>query len=710
MSDTFITGDENDTVKATGAEQPEVREERRSETRGDRDADRDARRKRREERRASRDDREDRDDRDDRRRRDYDGDDRDYDRDDRDRRDDRRDRRDEFTFSDLARTQNRASMGGVSDAALAVMIETFEKKQKAFEPVGVPDQARRSKFKLVPLDTNMSGEENPALLVCLPLEIAGKQSVLVYILLIEKDGDNVTRPMTERGETYDALILPEDQLTKSFREVVEDQVSNIGKGDVVIVGSQVILADTVATLTEKDSVKRIEAIFDNALDAVSGYRENILSYVGGKRSSEGRITPELMGDGARLEVSFDYTGKQIVDTSGLPIRSDSLTQLYYSPRSRDRDRVTGRTHLGEVRAGLDMFVSYNSDDEDGARFGSRRRRRRDRDDRDQPFWQAVLNVNSIATGRGIPYSLEMAQLLLAQVALQSNNYRWASILRPKQMLAGGLKPVMSLGHLYLMHPDEELAGVADDVNSPNISDDDLGDFLDMTVHPDIIFGMTVPSSGEKSWILSIFEKIAMADLNREHRTCEKLRDQLFSSADTLTDSYFREALEDIHGDAKLVPVKTTGSRILLGTWIDTNGNTRDLREWNVPAVAAEVGEKNLDLVYDFQATFSDRRHSPEYNLAQRYAILKRFVPGIHVSGTCEQLALSGAYMEALSQSLDQVDMSPITSTNDGLNTRHRVGSFAFRDFAVSDIGFQRQRRDDRDGRRRRGGWSSNNYY
>lgn len=615
-------------------------------------------------------------------------------------RDDDRDTR--VTFADMSRLQARPSMGGLSDATLALLVNTFE-EAKGFDKPGVPAETKRDKFKVIPMDGSLARSAQSSLLMVLPAVIADQKYALTYILLIEQSGDQQLRPMVERGETFDALVLPEDHLTESYVGIVRDQAAAAVGGTTRIVGNQVILADTFYNLTEKEAQARIASIYDNAMEAICGFRENMIDAKAGVRSTEFRVSPDKMGRGSRLEVTFDYSGRQVVDTSGMPIRSDVTTTLYYSEPNGD-DNLFTRTKMGDVRAGLDLFVSY--DDEDGGgrqRFGSRRGRGRNEE---APFWQAVLNINSVGQG-DFPYSLELAQLLIAQTALQSNDYRWATILRPRNTLAEGYKSITSLGHLFLMHPDEELAAVAKDIG-PNINDNDLADYLDLTVKPQVAFGMTVPTSGEKSWVLSIYERIALAEPGNE---LDDLIDVLHASADVLTGERFTAELGKCKLDPDYRPVYTTGSRSLLGTWIDDNQNRRDIREWNVPAVLTRVGEKNIDLVAEFQATFEDTRRSVEFNLAERYNILRKFVQGIHIVGTAEQLAFDTDYITCLQNALDNAKMSPHVGSNDGLQTRRSIGHDAYSRYATSEIGRTRRgRSDEREQSRRRYNFAGGNYY
>ena len=621
------------------------------------------------------------------------------------RRDDEDDSKRGFTIADMGRAFNvRPTSGGLGDVALQRLIQAFD-ANKTFDKPNVPEAIRRDRFKILPLDGALARSSLSSVLVVLPTTIGSSNYTLVYVLTIENASGVQTRQSTDRGESYDALVLPEDQLgTKAYREAIEDQVRGLLQNSKIqVVGKQVLLASVVGKLGDVDSKTPspiVDRIFDNVLDALCGVRENIVDRISGKRNSQIRLNPNMIGKGARLETSWDNSGKPGEDSSGLQIRSDVTATLYYSEASRDDDERYDRTPMGEIRAGLDLVLVDSSGGEDR---GRRRGRGRGRNSRDQlePFWQGVMNVNSIAPAGNFPFSLELAQLLLAQIAVQSNDNRSANLLRPRAAIAapggGTMAPTSHIENLMLLHPDKDLAKVYDDV-SQNMTDDELLDYLDITVLPDLAFGLTIPSSGEKSWVLSIFERIATS---KDRDEVKALVNVLFDSADVLTDGHFRREWKKLVGsDSDRVPVESLGTRVLIGTWVDDKGNTRDLREWNVQSMLTSYGEKNADRAADFQYTFEDTYHGLGYNLAERYRMQQQVVPGIRVVDTAEMIAFDPDYVEALSISLDLANMSSYQTSSDGLNARRHAGNSRYSSLSTSDVGVVRRRGSDRDSRDR----------
>lgn len=668
---------------ADGTDDAPRRQESRSETRNDR-SDRDDRR----------DDRDDRDDR----------------------RNDRKDREEtgrNWNMGSLARASGRPRLGGVSDAALAAMIESFN-QAKQFDSPSIQPEIQRSRFKVLPFTGSAAGSSLPSLLVCLPIK-APKfgEGVLVYTMVIEQPGAINLRPQTSRGESFDALLLAEDRLTDKYIKAIKEEVEGLGQGRAVIIGSQVILASIVGELTDKDTGSQaIAKIYDNAIDALCGYRQNIIDTVAGNRDSQFRLNPKAIDRGDRLEASFDYSGLPGQDSSGLPIRTDGLATIYYSAQSDDEDNVFNRIPMVQVRVSLDLFLDDNDRDSSRTRLG---RRRRGRDDRDEnpAFMQPVININAISSVEDYPYSLELIQLGLGGgAALFSSDLRWYNMLRPRNNLGGRLKPVFKLADLALLADlDPDVRDEIMERVSPNMDEGDFADFVDDIVKPDVAYGMVIPTSSERSWALNIFVRIATS---KDSVEVDELCARLFDSADVLTGNRFREEYRRLNDGAMPIPVSSNGCRQLIGTWVDPDTSVlRDLREWNVPAVASKVGAKNPEAVRDFQYTFEDNRHSPEYSLAERYNMINKWAPGVRPVATAEQLVLRTTYLKALAIALDKARMSPVVSSGDAVTGRRTVGNSLFSDNASSDLGVSRRRGGDRDGRGRSGGGlfgGSDRYY
>lgn len=600
-----------------------------------------------------------------------------------------------FNMASLGRAMNRPQMSGVSDAALAILMDTF-KAAKTFDNPNIHPDIQQSRFQVLPYTGRKGSRALPSLLVCLPLpKLIPGGVTLVYTLCIEQPGSQTTRNAVSRGDNYEALVLPEDRMNDAYTKGIREEAAGLGCKRIVLVNSQVILADLISEVSEKENNRVVAQIFDNAIDALCGYRQEILDASNPDSISEFALRPELIDSGDRLEATIDYNQPFGHDTSGLPIRTDALVTSHYSERTDDdEDDLYERTPMVEARCSLDMFIQDDDNDRDRNRLSRKRTRRRDEDD-ETAFMQGVININSISPVDGYPNSLGLVGLALGSVALLSNDYRWTNMARPRKTVGGKVKPVFDLKDIALLADlEEDQRRDAMDLVTSNMNDDDFADFIDAFFKRDVSFGMVTASSSQNASILSIFEKIATEESKSK---VDALCTKLYDAWDVLTDDRFREEYREMNGGSMPLPVESAGTRVLIGTWTDPDTSTlRPLSEWNVPAVLTRAGSKDLELVRDYQFTFEDSRHTVDYNLSERYHILRKFVPDIHVVQTAEQLVFQKNLLPALASALDKSRMSPYIAGGDTLSGRRSVGNRLFSSQAISEGGVSRRRGRDRD--------------
>lgn len=594
-----------------------------------------------------------------------------------------------FSFGNIGNGRNRPTMGGISDAVLNVFMKAFEKAGGEDDPALDP-QYQRKRFELQPMGASAHTNSNPALLIGLPTVKDNKNVVMVYLLIFENEQGLTYRPVTDRGEHYDSIILPEDMLTKRYYDLVKTKFKH--RGDVELVGSQVVPTLLTKDLQlDKDNTDLIAPLFDNAFNAICTHYENTIAAARGDRTYGARITPASLGKGQRLEKTYDYSGTAGIDTGRAPVRSDIRASLYLSSPIEGEDSQYYRTEISEVRVGVDFYVEEADAEEYRDRGFARRRNSRDRDF--DPFLRGVLNVNSIIpTTPDVPYTLESVLLNLDMVTQLTNDYRWVAALRPRP---GNHNQLLSkLADFPLLNPDPAFRGSIKDL-PVNLSDSDLMDYMAKHVHPDVATAITIPTSAAQSWVLSFFNKLANRPTDR------KLLDVLARAGDTLTNGAFSERMGSLlnHGDNIVRSIRT---RMLLGTWVDENGVTRDLREWNPTALASLLGDKNgaYDLVMDYHDTFDIRdEHSIDFYLSKRAEILTRNVRGVRIFGAADQNVLYPQFLRALSDSIADAGLDAVNVSADGLVGRGRHES-SYSSAASYNLGHASRRDDRRNGRGR----------
>lgn len=611
-----------------------------------------------------------------------------------------------FTLSDIAKRNVRASIGGMSDLALQTIKKVFENVRDEHEAPTIDEAIRRDRFQLIPLSSTLTNS-HPAMLVTLDLsKVDGIPLTYVYVLIFENSNQQQLIPRTVRNYSYDGLVLPEDMFNNRFRALVKEQLGS--DGGMKIVNSQVISNEVTKVLTSAvdgdDNIRNLVAsILNNAIDALSWRRNNDMAEDNKQVGVDVSLRQEILEPGSRIEVQFEHPTIQDVDTSGIPIRSDITANVSYSiPVADDYgDQHHERIPLGKATASVDLYLNYDDLGNFGRGFGQPEYK---------PFWTPVLDITSIGSGSSIAHSLEHALYLMAQIVLQTNDFRWARALRPKVINNAdkrSITPLIDLGWLSQYNPNPDKRGYAEDI-TVNVTDEDLGNYLTEVVSQDVAIGMTIGSSSEKSWSLAIFEQIAETT-DRTKR--EKLLKKLYNACDVLTSNKFSaiaESYDILHTGYN--PVAQAGSKELVGVWTDDNGNLRALSEWNVPAVATALGDRNeaMDIVRDFQETYFDTNKSMDIQLAERVKILRNHICGnVRVISTASKLILDTLFVKALSEAIAQTNLDPNTTNMESLTTGYYTTRNPYSSYAGRDLGSTRRhdtQMRDRFNRGFRGDW------
>lgn len=601
----------------------------------------------------------------------------------------------EAFFGGASRTQ----FGGISNKTLNALIDTFDQIDRDFDDPNVDPALARKKFAIHPID---SANTNPTLVIGLPVNIGGVEQVIYYSLVLEIPGVQMREiRRSRRDEPMQLPVFSEDRMDSRWSDAITAAVSRIGPGHPVDAGWQLIPSNLLVEDTSEGTVREdLLAIFSNAVDAICGWRE-ILAEQSGDQIPAVRLGPEFVeADHRHFEARLDYSRKPRFDTSKLPIRSDIALSVYHTeiPRGRDDERLVPTSRpIGTVSIAVDMIVSGIAEETGWGR-------RRSRDDDNEPFWQPVINITDIVGEQNVPWSIENSLLLLGATSILANDFRWIEGLR--QRPGSQYKSLEDLSVLTLAHPDPTRRGVSEDI-TPNTSDAELSDYLNCTTRPEVYYGMILSAGSEKGWANSIFERIALAE---DSAVRNHLLEMLYEACDNLTGRRFGKLLSEQGISRREAPVFTTDNRVFTGYFQDENGATRDIREWNVPAILNLTKDNPAD-AYDIAMQYQDTLMADagtelSTDLAERYRILEQLLGGnaFHLNGTAEQLQIESWFITLLSTALIDSGVMPRISDHNGLRARtHRVSSY--RGDAIHRLETGRRRRDnddfDRRGRGRR---------
>lgn len=591
----------------------------------------------------------------------------------------------------------RTQFGGISNKILHVLIETFEGIDTGYDDPNIDPALSRRNFRIHPIDANNT---NPTLIIGLPTTIMGQEQVIYFSLVLEIPGTQMREVRRHRrDEPMHLPVFSEDRMDARWRSAVAAAVSRIGAGEQNEAGWQLIPFNLLTEDANDSNIKEdILAIYTNAVDAICGWREMMLEQAGYGPATIS-LSPSFVNENRYFETSLDYSRKPKMTSSKLPIRSDIAMTVYHTeaPRSGDGENlVPVRRPIGTVSVAVDMFVTA---DQEVSGWG----RRRVSEDEPEAFWQPVINLTDIVGEQNIPWSLENTLYFIGASSLLSVDFRWVEGIRAR--VGGQYKPMEELGVLTLAHPDPARRGFSEDI-TPHTPDNELSEFLNFTVKPEVYYGMVMSRGSEKGWANSIFERIALA---QDAKTRQTLIDVLYTAANRVTGGAFDDVMHEMGVPTNVAPVFTTHNRVFTGYFTDTDGNLRDIREWNVPAImtfSKAQPQEAYEIGMEYQDTLmSDMGTELTTDLADRYRILETLMGtnSFHLNGTAEMIQFESWFVQALACAMQKSGIMPRMSDHNGLRTRvHRTSSYRGAAIGKMDIGSGR-RRDDNDFSRRRYG-------
>lgn len=597
----------------------------------------------------------------------------------------------------LGMAGNRATVGGVSDAALNTIAEMFE--NGGTDTIGNLTYPL-SAFKLLKLPKSRAIAYPTAVLV---LTVGNVD--LYYALIMDQPGNAMTRPQEDvgnSGRSYESLVLAEDMLTAPQR--FEDELGRLVKAPLQA-GYQTVPSSQTVVLAEgmTEAAKAVSAaLLNNALDALSGTAEKLEATAKGEIGTGASLTPDSAINGTMVVTTEDVI-TTVEDSSGAVVRADAINRISFKERSKDDDNgdTFHQFPLAETAVAVDLWLT--EDDYNSYSRHSRELR---------PFWKATLNATGFIRKEDTPMSLELILYQLMTLAPLTQDRSWCTLLRPKTRLkgaAGVVSPLVDLGWLQYYSPDENDARKVEIPDA--ISDMELADYLHGTVDEAITVTMTVNNAGQNTWaMLPLVEAACAATV--EERTNNITT--IYEAMQVLTGDRFSDLMErsDLSDYVKHPPVYNPGYLELVGTFVDDDGNTRALSEITVPAFATLMGDKPgaEDLVFEYQLTFETEQsgYGVDYNLSARKELLERVLRDVKVTGTAQPLVINPLFLEIGNEALEDTKLAPDVNGNLRMERTRRPGSLDFASSATTGIKSARRKRDrgnaDRGrGRRVRGG-------
>lgn len=236
------------------------------------------------------------------------------------------------------------------------------------------------------------------------------------------------------------------------------------------------------------------------------------------------------------------------------------------------------------------------------------------------------------------FNYQLQLLTLAMTTLFNRNKAWMAAYRP-QFLSGGTASKF-----------RDISALAHEIHEPiDLKTTDIQAVLSTYCHDSMQYVIHVPETGETTWFQNLLREVAA--------NVGDARAAYIQHADALTNGQFSKLV-----DPKDPLVVMEQDRVILGYYVDSEGDRRDLREIDYLAILNMVGATDMPLVERFDNTFNPNTGDVEVRLSERVKILQHiFRDNMVIKGYATPLILTASHLEALWQAIRKCGVDPRTS-------------------------------------------------
>lgn len=344
-----------------------------------------------------------------------------------------------------------------------------------------------------------------------------------------------------------------------------------------------------------------------------------------------------------------FGGGQIKDRVGMPTRADILIELQAAPLNPQNNSGSINAERPDVlsaQAGfLDLVYAPVNDPNVMAQnvFAQQ--------NVSSPTTFQTYEPRYIMTDLQVTLggTLEDVLFAIASTPLLRENNMWAQALKsqPGAVPQGEIDrhDIGAVGievNFQRTAGSPEQFGTKIDTKDATFTPENFAQLVNLAFVPRLRISIDVPECGPQSWYLSAFSAAAEGN--------PKAIEALLGAANSLTNGSFQK-----YFDASQLFVTDELNRIHLGTYVDSRGQLRDIRDVDYLMVANVAGSNDPRVIKDWSDTFN----RTEFPLVQRLAARKRIMAALvgeanlNITGFARRVTISYHFLEALLKGLQE---------------------------------------------------------
>lgn len=482
-------------------------------------------------------------------------------------------------------------------------------------------------------NTNHTGLWFSCLLVCMYKldEKNQPRNVLVQPLLIEATGNQVT-PIFENinGRQVEITRTAGQAMDMRLSRAIDQRVqASIPGANISLIPGTV-----VPRSFDPDNKERMHML---ALNAAFACGVELAISVGGFTDLNLAEVPAAQ---LGMQISIGYLPTQIKNVVGEPMRSDVLISMSSTQRGNQNNNQSLNSDAREVKfSEISAFMDlvWNPVVQQNAFGYSQNMQQLVPGQLPTQKYSARAVISNLAMES--IYTPSSIMFALATISTLSHRSNWMLAFRPTTTQPGEIDfrdiGAMNIEANINNERDNNYYGTRIDTKVASFTLESLGEYINAIITPGLIISMDCPEAGPQSWYTNIF---SMAESGNK----TALQD-IMAACQQLTGGAFGQIFP------QNAPVFTDQNNIIhLGYWTDRAGNQRDIRDVDTIFMANVVGERNPQLISQWQNTFLRQEFSLPERLAERKKLIMAVTNETAVfTGFARRVTFSAVFLDSL---------------------------------------------------------------
>lgn len=458
-----------------------------------------------------------------------------------------------------------------------------------------------------------------------------KSNIRSYFIIVQNMQHADTRIETKNGRQIEVLRVGTDAIDTALNNTVLHELRNKYNEELRFAGA--IVLPLGFKLDDESNIKKL------ALNVLIANRDKV------ETSNPNWVDinlAETKGINLGARVKFNRTESQLVDITGLPVRSDIKVELEHRYNNR------GTTKTLPVSS-LAAFIDLAWAPDNSAPINPYLQQTA----RPQSFYKynPRVIVTSLAGQQINTVGSQLLSLVSALTLFDQNAIIQA--LAPLQNLDKNETDPHDIGILNVeanLMGDASGKGKPIDTRSANFSMQDMANYLSAIIRPVPELLLDVSDAGPESWMNDIFVEAALAPNGAAHK-------HLWNSANQLTNNVFAQSFNPNE------PIVYYANTILNGYYIDKDGRQRDVRDIDYLWVANRLIDFDVRALWDWSNAALNVQIPTEERLAVQKAIIEKIVADVTWTGRSKRVIFNPNFLAALASSIAATGLTLSINSN-----------------------------------------------